>query len=231
MRVTHRLGQAQRHVPALQQPRADLGVVMAELLALVRREFAVLALQLAGAAVEFRYGTIQGEDADVLHEAGEEQLLEERVSGGLAQAARGDPAQEAAPPVERVVHAVGLGAAQRLDQRKRQGQRERRVQAEHDQCLAQGLAAPSLGVERRVGDAQHLRDERRVHRDRGGDPPEVEVGVLGEFDQPRRHAGRGRKAGERAQVSVEFWRHARAASGAWIRAEPAGSAGRDPLLL
>ena len=157
---------------------------MAKLLEFVAGELAVGVLQGADSLVKRRQRAVQCEYAHVLNETGQEQFLEERCAGGLSQAAGRKAGEQAASPEQRVVDAIGLGAAQRLDQRKGQRQRQRGVESEDDQCLAQRFAAAALGVHRRIRDPQDLGCQRRIHRDDTGHLADVEVDVTGEFDQP-----------------------------------------------
>jgi hypothetical protein len=115
---------------------------------------------------------------------------------GIGQRPGGGRGEQGAAPVQRMVDAVGFRAAQALDEGKTQGQRQGGIQSEHDQGLAQAFAFSALGVERRVGDAQHLGRQGGVQAQRPGDLGELDFRIAGEFDDVRRHTGRGWKIDE-----------------------------------
>ena len=82
------------------------------------------------------------------------------------------------------------------------------LQSEHDQRLAQIFAPAALRVQGRIGDSQYLGRERRIHAQRLGDLPHLDVRIARQLDDMR---GDTRRTGEidyRTKVCLDVGIHA-----------------------
>ncbi len=146
-----------RQIPLCHQPAANMRVIHLQALDLVFRERGMIALQRFALEVKVRHGLIERQHADILEQRRQEYLFRQRLAHHVAESARRSGRQQRSPPIQAIAQAVGFAAAQGLDQGETQGKRQRGIQPEHHQGLAQILALAALGIQRRIGDAQNFR--------------------------------------------------------------------------
>ena len=171
------------------EPRAHLGVVGAERGPFQRQQRVVAVGLRPQRRILLRLGLEQGQRADVLEQAGQHQVFQALDAGVVAQQARGQRGQHAAPPDALLVAGVAA-AAHSLGQREAQGQADGGVQSEQGQGLRQVVDPAPARVQRRIGHPQHPRGQRRVHADRLRRRIEVRPRVLRQFDDPQGHCRR-----------------------------------------
>ena len=172
-------------------------------------ECAVIALQTFPVGVQVGHGPIERQHAHILEQGGQKNFLGQRLMHGVGQRACCSRREQRAAPIQAIAQAVRGAAPQRLHQGKAQGEGERGIQAEYHQGLTQIFALAALRIQRRVGNAQHLGRQRRVHAQRLRDLAHFNVRILREFDDVRRHAGRRGKIYGLTKMSFDLGIHAR----------------------
>ena len=184
--------QARGQIPPLHQPAADVRMIDLQALLFVLGERAMVALQSFPLRVQIGHGLVQRQHAHILEQRRQKNFFSQGLMHGVAERARRGCRQQSAAPVQCIAQAVRFAAAQGLHQGETQGESQRGIQSQHHQRLAQILALAALRIQRRIGDAQNFRRQSRVHAQGLGDLAHLDVRILREFDDVRRHArGRG----------------------------------------
>jgi hypothetical protein len=201
----HGLADALRQIPGLEQHLGKAGVIAPEL-----RDFVGDPVRVRGGLrqlpVEIARCAVERQHCHVLEQGSEEDVFGVTDFRGLAERpGRGGGKQRAAPE-PRVVDADRPQRAHGRNQRKAQRQGQRGVQADDHQRLAQVLARPALGVERRIRDSQDFGGHRRVAADRLGHFRHLDVRIAGERDDFRGDSRRAREVHLCFQAVFEVWR-------------------------
>ena len=195
-------------LPFLEQPAADRGVVDTEALLLALDQRRLAPLLRAEARVDLGHGMIERHDADVLDQTCEEQLLAVLDADDASEHVARRCAEQRAAPVERIVEAAGLvGRLPGFQQRERQRERDRGVQADDHQRLLEILGLALARVHRRVGDAQNFGGDGGIEGEDIGDARDVDLRIVGELDDLRRDSGGARQTVAAFDLFPEFWRN------------------------
>jgi hypothetical protein len=211
-------------LPALGEHGADVGVLDLEGGELGFDELAVVALGLReDGGVVASHGAEESHDADVLEEAGDEDLIAVLGAGGFDEAFAADGGEEAAAPVVLVVEAVVLAGVDGGDEGEAQDEGFDGGEAEHDEGFVDGAAALAEAVEGRVDGAEDLDGEALVVLDGLGEFGEADVLVGAELDDLEGHRGQRRERRARQDLFQHLAVHRPSLSGPverGVRREP-----------